>query len=66
MSGPRLELIAPHNEPVIVFRRAFQGSASLVFEAWTEPEHLRHWHVRRFASGVLVLIYTPKLKALTS
>jgi uncharacterized protein YndB with AHSA1/START domain len=43
VSGPRLELIAPHDEPVILFRRAFQAPARLVFSAWTEPAHLRHW-----------------------
>jgi uncharacterized protein YndB with AHSA1/START domain len=47
VSGPRLEVIAPHDEPVIVFRRAFQAPAALVFKAWTEPEHLRHWRVPR-------------------
>jgi uncharacterized protein YndB with AHSA1/START domain len=45
VSSPRLELIAPHDEPVLVFRRAFKAPASLVFEAWTEPRHLRHWRV---------------------
>jgi uncharacterized protein YndB with AHSA1/START domain len=43
MSGPRLEVIAPHDEPVIVFRRVFRAPARLVFAAWTEPEHLRRW-----------------------
>jgi uncharacterized protein YndB with AHSA1/START domain len=38
-----MEFIAPHDEPVIVFRRAFNAPARLVFAAWTEPEHLRHW-----------------------
>lgn len=47
MSSPRLELIAPRDEPVLVFRRAFKAPASLVFEAWTEPRHLRHWRVPR-------------------
>jgi uncharacterized protein YndB with AHSA1/START domain len=45
VSSPRLELIAPHDEPVLVFRRAFRAPATLVFRAWTEPEHLRHWRV---------------------
>jgi uncharacterized protein YndB with AHSA1/START domain len=47
VSSPRLELIAPDDEPVILFRRAFQAPATLVFLAWTEPEHLRHWRVPR-------------------
>jgi uncharacterized protein YndB with AHSA1/START domain len=38
-----MEFLAPHDEPVIVFRRAFNAPARLVFAAWTEPEHLRHW-----------------------
>jgi uncharacterized protein YndB with AHSA1/START domain len=45
MSVPRLELIAPPNEPVLLFRRDFRAPATLVFKAWTEPEHLRHWRV---------------------
>jgi uncharacterized protein YndB with AHSA1/START domain len=40
-----MELVAPHDEPVILFRRAFQAPARLVFSAWTEPAHLRHWRV---------------------
>jgi uncharacterized protein YndB with AHSA1/START domain len=47
VSSPRLELTAPHDEPILVFQRAFQAPASLVFEAWTEPRHLRHWRVPR-------------------
>jgi uncharacterized protein YndB with AHSA1/START domain len=43
MSGPRLELAAPRDEPVLIFRRVFVAPAALVFEVWTEPEHLRHW-----------------------
>jgi uncharacterized protein YndB with AHSA1/START domain len=43
VSSPRLELTAPRDEPVLVFRRAFAAPAALVFQAWTEPEHLRHW-----------------------
>jgi uncharacterized protein YndB with AHSA1/START domain len=47
VSSPRLDVTAPHDEPVIVFRRAFQAPARLVFSAWTEPAHLRHWRVPR-------------------
>ena len=47
MSGPRLELTAPHDEPVLLFRRAFAAPVTLVFRAWTEPEHLRHWRAPR-------------------
>ena len=38
-----MEFLAPHDEPVIVFRRAFNAPARLVFETWTEPGHLRRW-----------------------
>jgi uncharacterized protein YndB with AHSA1/START domain len=38
-----MEFLAPHDEPVIVFRRTFNAPARLVFAAWTEPRHLRHW-----------------------
>jgi len=47
VSGPRLELTAPHDEPVLLFRRAFAAPVTLVFRAWTEPEHLRHWRAPR-------------------
>ena len=47
MSTPRLDVAAPHDEPVILFRRVFQAPAWLVFSAWTEPAHLRHWRVPR-------------------
>lgn len=43
MSGPRLDVQAPQDAPLIVFRRAFAAPPWLVFEAWTEPGHLRHW-----------------------
>jgi uncharacterized protein YndB with AHSA1/START domain len=47
VSRPRLDVIAPPGEPVIVFRRAFRAPARLVFSAWTEPAHLRHWRAPR-------------------
>lgn len=47
MTGPRLELTAPPDVPVLIFRRVFQAPASLVFETWTEPRHLRHWRAPR-------------------
>jgi uncharacterized protein YndB with AHSA1/START domain len=43
VSGPRLDVLAPQDAPVIVFRRAFAAPPWLVFEAWTEPRHLRRW-----------------------
>jgi uncharacterized protein YndB with AHSA1/START domain len=43
VTEPRTQVLAPQDEPVIVFRRAFNAPARLVFETWTEPEHLRRW-----------------------
>jgi uncharacterized protein YndB with AHSA1/START domain len=43
VSSQRLNVLAPQDQPVIIFRRHFHAPARLVFEAWTEPEHLRHW-----------------------
>jgi uncharacterized protein YndB with AHSA1/START domain len=43
LTEARVEFLAPHDEPVIVFRRAFRAPAPLVFATWTEPEHLRRW-----------------------
>jgi uncharacterized protein YndB with AHSA1/START domain len=43
VSGPHLDIQAPQDVPDIVFRRVFQAPPRLVFEAWTEPGHLRHW-----------------------
>ena len=39
----RLEITMPPDEPVITFRRFVGAPPALVFEVWTEPEHLRHW-----------------------
>jgi uncharacterized protein YndB with AHSA1/START domain len=43
VSGPRLEVMVPDDEPAIVFRRVFKAPAGLVFDAWTDPGHLRNW-----------------------
>jgi uncharacterized protein YndB with AHSA1/START domain len=42
-SKPRLEVIAPANEPVIITRRFFKASPALLFKAWTTPEHMKQW-----------------------
>jgi uncharacterized protein YndB with AHSA1/START domain len=43
VTGPRLDVLAPQDAPVIAFRRAFAAPPRLVFEAWTEPRHLLRW-----------------------
>ena len=43
MTGPWLEIFVPDDRPVIVFKRVFKAPARLVFDAWTDPEHLQHW-----------------------
>jgi uncharacterized protein YndB with AHSA1/START domain len=34
---------APSPEPELVLTRLFDAPRELVFQCWTEPEHLRHW-----------------------
>jgi uncharacterized protein YndB with AHSA1/START domain len=43
VSSQCLNVLAPQDQPVIIFRRRFNAPARLVFEAWTEPEHLLRW-----------------------
>ncbi len=42
-SKPKLEVIAPADEPVIITRRFFKASPVLLFKAWTTPEHMKQW-----------------------
>ena len=42
-STPRLEVIAPADEPIIITRRFIKASPSLLFELWTTPEHMKQW-----------------------
>ena len=42
-SKPKLEVIAPADEPVIITRRFFKASPALLFKAWTTPEHMKQW-----------------------
>lgn len=37
----------------IVIMRAFNAPRRLVFEAWTKPEHVRHWYGLRFLTMTL-------------
>jgi uncharacterized protein YndB with AHSA1/START domain len=43
VTSSELEIELSEDEPVVVFRRLVGAPPSLVFEAWTEPDHLRHW-----------------------
>ncbi|HEX8235025.1 MAG TPA: SRPBCC domain-containing protein [Abditibacteriaceae bacterium] len=36
-------IVAAAGEPTIVISRVFDAPRSLVFEAWTKPEHVRRW-----------------------
>ena len=39
----RSNAVAEPTERVLVITRTFDAPRSLVFQAWTEPEHLVHW-----------------------
>jgi uncharacterized protein YndB with AHSA1/START domain len=41
-SAKTLQVTTPSDREV-VFTRAFDAPRELVFEAWTNPEHVRHW-----------------------
>lgn len=43
MTGSELQIELAEDEPVVVFRRFVAAPPGLVFEVWTEPEHLQHW-----------------------
>jgi uncharacterized protein YndB with AHSA1/START domain len=43
MTTSKLEVIAPANEPVIITHRFIKAPPALIFQAWTTPEHLKHW-----------------------
>jgi uncharacterized protein YndB with AHSA1/START domain len=43
VSGSELEITLAEAEPVVSFRRFVDAPPDLVFEAWTQAEHLRHW-----------------------
>ena len=40
---PALEIEIPPDEPVMAYRRFVKAPPKLVFEAFTEPRHLRNW-----------------------
>ena len=39
----RAAAVAPSAAPELIIRRVFDAPRSLVFEAWTRPEHLARW-----------------------
>ena len=43
MTAARFEIETPPGEPIVVVRRFFAAPPALVFEAFTSPEHARHW-----------------------
>ena len=38
-----MQTTLPDNQPTVVFTRTFDAPRALVFEAWTNPEHLARW-----------------------
>jgi uncharacterized protein YndB with AHSA1/START domain len=43
MTGRELEIWVPADRAVVRFRRFVNAPPDLVFDAWTQPEHLRRW-----------------------
>jgi len=43
MTATALDITAPADEPVIYTRRFVKAPPELIFDAWTNPEHLRKW-----------------------
>ena len=43
MNSTELRISTPADEPVVRFQRFVKAPPALVFEVWTDPEHLRHW-----------------------
>ncbi len=42
--GGKTEIIVEPEEPRITLKRIFAAPRQLVFEAWTNPEHVKHWY----------------------
>lgn len=53
MTTNELEIIAAPDQPTIVTRRVVNAPRSLVFEAFTKPEHLKRWLGPRALTMVL-------------
>ncbi len=43
MAARKSSLVTTAAEPELVIKRLFDAPRSLVFDAWTKPEHLEHW-----------------------
>lgn len=43
MTPDRFEFVTPLDEPTIEFRRFFKAPPSLIFQMFTNPEHVRQW-----------------------
>ena len=43
MENTRTAKVTTPSEREIVITRAFDAPRTVVFEAWTKPEHLAHW-----------------------
>jgi uncharacterized protein YndB with AHSA1/START domain len=43
MTSPKLEIIAEADKPIFITRRVVKAPRSLVFDAFTKPEHLKRW-----------------------
>jgi uncharacterized protein YndB with AHSA1/START domain len=50
-AGATLTISTPSDRE-IVMTRAFDAPRDLVFEAWTNPEHVRHWWGRRSSTMI--------------
>lgn len=43
MTGSELQIELSVDQAAVAFRRFIDAPPGLVFDAWTQPEHLRHW-----------------------
>jgi uncharacterized protein YndB with AHSA1/START domain len=43
MTTTALDITAPADDPVILTSRFFKAPPELIFDAWTNPEHLPNW-----------------------
>lgn len=43
MNSTKLRISTPVDEPVVRFQRLIEAPPALVFDVWTDPEHLCRW-----------------------